>query len=283
MLTRNERILIIGLGLLGGSYAEALTDAGFEVGAIDTRQEAISYAYDKGIISSGDTVVRKPYIERFDIIIFALYPRKTIEWIENYQMYIKPGTLITDVTGVKTWLIDEIEKKLRPDLEFVGAHPMAGREVSGVENSDKEIFKNANYIIVPSKSSTIMGMNKVKEIGEILEFKNIVTLSKEEHDEMIGFLSQLTHCIAVSLMTCKESQHLVEYTGDSFRDLTRIAKINENMWSELFLLNKQELLDQMNLFLEQFNELKDALEQEDVEKMKDIMRLSTLRRSYFDQ
>lgn len=283
MLTRNERILIIGLGLLGGSYAEALTDAGFEVGAIDTRQEAISYAYDKGIISSGDTLVRKPYIERFDIIIFALYPRKTIEWIENYQMYIKPGTLITDVTGVKTWLIDEIEKKLRPDLEFVGAHPMAGREVSGVENSDKEIFKNANYIIVPSKSSTIMGMNKVKEIGEILEFKNIVTLSKEEHDEMIGFLSQLTHCIAVSLMTCKESQHLVEYTGDSFRDLTRIAKINENMWSELFLLNKQELLEQMNLFLEQFNELKDALEQEDVEKMKDIMRLSTLRRSYFDQ
>ena len=128
-----------------------------------------------------------------------------------------------------------------------------------------------------------MGMNKVKEIGEILEFKNIVTLSKEEHDEMIGFLSQLTHCIAISLMTCKESQNLVEYTGDSFRDLTRIAKINENMWSELFLLNKQELLDQMNLFLQQFNELKNALETEDIDKMKDIMRLSTTRRSYFDR
>ena len=169
------------------------------------------------------------------------------------------------------------------DLEFVGAHPMAGREVYGVENSDKNIFKNANYIIIPSKSSTLMGMNKVKEIGEILEFKNIVTLSKEEHDEMIGFLSQLTHCIAISLMTCKESQNLVEYTGDSFRDLTRIAKINENMWSELFLLNKQELLDQMNLFLQQFNELKNALETEDIDKMKDIMRLSTTRRSYFDR
>ena len=100
---------------------------------------------------------------------------------------------------------------------------------------------------------------------------------------MIGFLSQLTHCIAISLMTCKESQNLVEYTGDSFRDLTRIAKINENMWSELFLLNKQELLDQMNLFLQQFNEFKDALEKEDIDKMKDIMRLSTMRRSYFDR
>ena len=283
MLSRNEKILIVGLGLLGGSYAEALTDAGFEVGAIDIRKEAISYAYDKGIISSGDTVVRKPYIEKFDIIIFALYPKLMIEWIEKYQMYIKLGTLITDVTGIKTWLIDELEKKLRPDLEFVGAHPMAGREVYGVENSDKNIFKNANYIIVPSQSSTLRGMNKVKEIGEILEFQNIVTLSKEEHDEMIGFLSQLTHCIAISLMTCKESQNLVEYTGDSFRDLTRIAKINENMWSELFLLNKQELLDQMNLFLQQFNEFKDALEKEDIDKMKDIMRLSTMRRSYFDR
>ena len=160
---------------------------------------------------------------------------------------------------------------------------MAGREVYGVENSDKNIFKNANYIIVPSKSSTLMGMNKVKEIGEILEFKNIVTLSKEEHDEMIGVLSQLTHCIAISLMTCKESQNLVEYTGDSFRDLTRIAKINENMWSELFLLNKQELLDQMDLFLQQFNELKNALETEDIDKMKDIMRLSTIKRSFFDR
>ena len=100
---------------------------------------------------------------------------------------------------------------------------------------------------------------------------------------MIGFLSQLTHCIAVSLMTCKESSDLVEYTGDSFRDLTRIAKINENMWSELFLLNKEELLKQMNLFLEQFNKLKQTIEEENVEEMKEIMRLSTLNRSYFDR
>lgn len=283
MMTKKEKILIVGLGLIGGSYAEGLTDAGFEVGAIDSRGEAIRYAYDKGIISSGDTVVRKPYIEQFDIIIFALYPKLTIEWLEKYQMYIKPGTLITDVSGIKTWLIDKIEPLLRSDLEFVGAHPMAGREVYGVENSDKNIFLNANYIIVPSKSSTIRGMNIVKEIGEILGFKNIVTLSKEEHDEMIGFLSQLTHCIAVSLMTTKDSQNLVEYTGDSFRDLTRIAKINENMWSELFLLNKEELLSQMELFLKQFNLLKDAIEKEDIDAMKDIMRLSTQRRSYFDR
>ena len=100
---------------------------------------------------------------------------------------------------------------------------------------------------------------------------------------MIGFLSQLTHCIAVSLMTCKESKHLVKYTGDSFRDLTRIARINENMWSELFLLNKEELLKQMSEFEEQFTKLKQTIENEDIESMKEIMRLSTTRRSYFDK
>ena len=120
-------------------------------------------------------------------------------------------------------------------------------------------------------------------IGEELEFANISILSPEEHDEMIGFLSQLTHCIAVALMTCKDSTNLVDYTGDSFRDLTRIAKINENMWTELFLMNKNQLLSQMDLFLKQFKELRDALAKEDSEKMKEIMRLSTERRKYFDK
>ncbi|MBQ8293564.1 MAG: prephenate dehydrogenase [Bacilli bacterium] len=283
MLTNDKKILIIGMGLLGGSYAEGLTDAGYYVGGLDVDKEAIRYAYDKGIITSGDTVVRKQFVEMFDIVVFAVYPKVMIEWLKKYQSFIKPGALITDVTGVKGWLINELNSFLRTDVEFVGAHPMAGREVGGVKNSTKEMFKEANFIITPTIKTTLTGMSTVRDIAEVLEFKNITTLSVEEHDEMIGFLSQLTHCIAVTLMTCKESSDLVEYTGDSFRDLTRIAKINENMWSELFLLNKEELLNQMNLFLKQFNELKETIENDDVEKMKDIMRLSTIRRSYFDR
>lgn len=283
MLNRQKKILIIGMGLLGGSYAEGLTDAGFEVGALDPDNTAIRYAYDKGLIAHGDTVVKKAYVEKFDIVIFAVYPKIMIEWITKYQSFFKPGTLITDVTGIKGWLVKELDQILRKDVEFVGAHPMAGREVGGVRNSTKEMFKDANFIITPTSKSTLIGMKTVEEIAEILNFKNIATLSIEEHDEMIGFLSQLTHCIAVSLMTCKESSDLVEYTGDSFRDLTRIAKINENMWSELFLLNREELLKQMNLFLEQFNALKETIENNDVEQMKEIMRLSTIRRSYFDR
>lgn len=283
MLDKNKRILIIGMGLLGGSFAEGLSCAGYEVGGIDPDKDAVDYAFHKGYIAHGDTIVRRQYIERFDIVIFAVYPKVFIEWIRKYQDFFKPGTLITDVTGIKKWLVNELNQILRPDVEFVGAHPMAGREVGGIKNATKEMFKDANFIITSTMKSTLMGMKTVEEIGEVLGFKNISTLTVEEHDEMIGFLSQLTHCIAISLMTCKESSDLVEYTGDSFRDLTRIAKINENMWSELFLLNKEELLSQMNLFLEQFNKLKKTIEEENIEEMKEIMRLSTLNRSYFDR
>ena len=282
MINTNKKILIVGLGLLGGSYAMGLTDAGYYVAAIDKNPEAIKYGLEHKIIKDGKTIVQKEFVEQFDLVIFGLYPKVFVEWLRLFQSYLKTNAIITDVTGIKTWLINEIESFLREDISFVAHHPMAGKEVYGVENADKNMFLNANFIITPSNSSTLEAIEEVKEIGKILQFKNIVELSKEEHDEMIGFLSQLTHCIAVSLMSCKDSKHLVKYTGDSFRDLTRIAKINENMWSELFLLNKKELLNQMELFLKKFNTLKECIEKDDLDTMKEIMKVSTKRREYFD-
>ena len=283
LINKKNKILIVGLGLLGGSYAEGLSDIGFEVGAIDINQESINYGINKGIIKHGHSYVKEEYVSMFDLIIFAVYPHQFINWLKEYQSFLKPGSIVTDVTGVKTWVDQELRTFIRKDIDYVLAHPMAGKEVSGVENADKNIFKNANYIVILNENAKEESINAIEDLGKILGFKNISRLSNEEHDEMIGFLSQLTHCIAVSLMTCKESDGLVKYTGDSFRDLTRIAKINENMWSELFLLNKEELLSQMELFLSQFNKLKESIENEDIEQMKDIMRTSTIRRSYFDK
>lgn len=282
LINKSNKILIVGLGLLGGSYAQGLSDVGFEVGAIDINKDSIEYGISTGIIKHGMVDVKKEYVSTFDMIIFALYPHDLIDWLKKYQYLLKKGAVITDVTGVKTCIDKELRTFIRDDIEYVLAHPMAGREVYGVRNADKKIFKGANYIVIPNDRASESAINAVEDIGRLLGFKNVVRLSNEEHDEMIGFLSQLTHCIAVSLMTCKESEHLVEYTGDSFRDLTRIARINENMWSELFLLNKEELLKQMDLFLNQFKELKETIENEDVERMKSIMRTSTIRRSYFD-
>lgn len=282
-IINDVKFLIVGLGLIGGSYAQALSDLGYEVGAVTRSQSSIDYAKEKGIIAHGTTEVTKEYISQFDVIVFALYPKVFIEWLEKYQEYFKSGALLTDVTGVKGPIVYKIQELLRKDVEFVGAHPMAGREVYGVQNADKTIFRNANYIVTPTENNTREGIEVCKSLGKILGFKTIAELSPEKHDEMIGFLSQLTHCIAVSLMTCKESEDLVDYTGDSFRDLTRIAKINEDMWSELFLMNKDELLSQMDLFIEKFKELKDSIENEDTEKMKSIMRTSTKRRAFFDK
>jgi prephenate dehydrogenase len=160
---------------------------------------------------------------------------------------------------------------------------MAGREVYGVQNSDDRIFYGANYIVVPTEKNTEKAIKLCKDLGILLGFERISTLSPEEHDTMIGFVSQLTHCIAVSLMTCCDNEHLVEYTGDSFRDLTRIARINEDMWSELFILNKEALLSQMDVFAKEFSNLRDMIENNDVENMKEKMRLSTRRRALFDK
>ena len=283
MLDKNKKILIVGLGLLGGSFASALSDAGYHVSALDLNEDSINYAIQNNIIKDGSTKVSEEYVNNFDIIIFALYPHILVDWLKQYQSYIKVGATVTDVTGIKGWLVNEIKSFIRKDINLVLAHPMAGREVYGVKNSDKNIFIGANYIITPLEDTNEEAIKEVYAIGEVLNFKNIVRLSVEEHDEMIGFLSQLTHCIAISLMTCKESEHLVKYTGDSFRDLTRIAKINENMWSELFLLNKEELVKQMDLFLEQFTKLKKSIENEKIDEMKEMMILSTTRRSYFDK
>ncbi|MBQ7225851.1 MAG: prephenate dehydrogenase [Clostridia bacterium] len=282
-MINDVKILIVGLGLIGGSYAQALTDLGYEVGAITRSQSSIDYAIEKGLIAHGTTEVSREYVQSFDIVVFALYPKVFVEWLEKYQGYFKPGALLTDVTGVKGAIVYQIQDMLRPDVEFVAAHPMAGREVYGVQNADKSIFRNANYIVTPTKKNTREAIEECKSLGKVLGFKTIAELSPEEHDEMIGFLSQLTHCIAVSLMTCKDSEHLVDYTGDSFRDLTRIAKINEDMWCELFLMNKKELLAQMDLFIDKFTELKSSIESSDTERIKSIMRTSTKRREFFDK
>jgi len=206
-----------------------------------------------------------------------------VEWIEKNQGLLKSGALITDVTGVKGSVVYTIQDMLRPDVEFIAAHPMAGREVSGVENSTEKMFVGANYIVTPTEKNTPEAIQTCMELGRLLGFSNVTTLSPEEHDEMIGFLSQLTHCIAITLMTCNDKENMEKYTGDSFRDLTRIARINDLMWSELFVANKAVLLEQMAMFMDKFSELKAMLEEEDIDGMRKMMRHSTARRALFDK
>ena len=282
-IEEGSRILIVGLGLIGGSYADALSRQGYEVGAVDPDPEALAFARRQGWIRDGREDPDPEFLKQFSLVVLALYPHLVTEWVRTWQACLPQGALLTDVTGVKCPMIYEIQSLLREDLAFIGAHPMAGRERSGVWNASADIFQNANYIVTPTERNTPEETETCRELGRILGFSSISELSPEKHDEMVGFLSQLTHCIAISLMTCRDSEHFTEYTGDSFRDLTRIARINDEMWSELFLLNRKELLRQMDLFSDQFHRLYLAIEQEDREGIRVIMRESTEQRKRFDK
>ena len=279
----SKKILIVGLGLLGGSYARVLKRFGFHISAITLEKSSIDYAIGEGLIDEGATEPDPRLIGEADLVIFALYPHVFVEWIEKHQSLLKSGALITDVTGVKRSIVYRIQEMLRPDVEFVAAHPMAGREVSGVENSTDKMFVGANYIVTPTERNTPEAVATCIELGRLLGFSNVTTLTPEEHDEMIGFLSQLTHCIAVTLMTCNDKENMEKFTGDSFRDLTRIARINDLMWSELFVANKDVLLEQMTMFIDKFNALRTMLETEDIDGMRAMMRHSTARRALFDK
>ncbi len=282
-LDTTKHILIVGMGLLGGSYAKALTKKGFYVSAITRSKSSIDYALSEGMIQRGTTEIDPDIIADADLVIFALYPHIFIEWIRENQHLFKSGAVITDVTGVKGCIVPVIQDMLRPDVEFIAAHPMAGKEVSGVQNSDDAIFKGANYVVTPSEKNTPKAIALCEELGHTLGFARVSVLSPSQHDEIIAFVSQLTHCIAISLMTCQKTDHLEDYTGDSFRDLTRIARLNDEMWSELFLLNRDALLHQMGLFEKELDRLRGMLESGDREGLREMMRYSTSRRALFDK
>ncbi len=282
-IDKSKKFLVVGLGLLGGSYAKSLTRQGYYVTAITLEQSSVDYAVEHGIITKGSAFVDKDLIAEADIIVFALYPHVFVEWIKENGHLITPKTVITDVTGVKECIVYEIQSLLPDGVEFISAHPMAGKETSGVEYADDSIFRNANYIVVPTEKNSLDTVELCGDLGETLGFREISVLSPENHDRMIAFLSQLTHCIAVSLMCACDAPDLERYTGDSFRDLTRIANINDEMWSELFLSNRQTLLQEMDKYRQTFDKLYDSIKNGNREELRQMMQLSTARRKKFDK
>lgn len=277
------RVLVVGLGLMGGSYARALSRLGCTVTAVTKKRSDLEFAVKEGFLAGGVTEPTAATFREADLIILALYPHTLLDFAARYARDFAPGTLVTDLTGVKGFVVDKVQALMPPGVEFIAAHPMAGREKSGVRNSDDAIFHGANYLVVPTEKNTREAVRLCEELGRALGFARFRTLSVAEHDRMVAFLSQLTHCIAVALMCACEEPGLEAYTGDSFRDLTRIARINDEMWSELFLCNREALLLEMDRFEAAFDALRQTLLTGDREKMREMMRLSTARRAKFEK
>jgi len=273
------KITIVGLGLIGGSYALALKELKpSKIYGVDINEESLRLGEAMGVIDKGYTDPKEPLRES-DLVIMCVYPKLVKEFIKDNMDYFKKNAVITDVTGIKGQFVEEVNGLLRGDIDFVFAHPMAGREFSGLEYASKEIFKGANFIITPTERNKEENINLIENIAIKLGFKNIEKVKPEIHDRIIGFTSQLPHVIAVSLVNSDNSGlDMGKFTGDSYRDLTRIARINTKLWSELFLGNKENLIKEINEFEQNIKELKNAIENEDIEALNKVLSRASKKR-----
>ena len=281
-MDRSKTFLIVGLGLLGGKYAQVLSGKGYRVLGIDRDPAAVSYARAHDYIVEGAAENFAPLIEQADYVIFGLYPTALLAWVETYAQFLRPGALVTDVSGVKRGVVAPVQQAMPAGVEFIGSHPMAGRESSGIAHSAEVDFAPANFIITPTAANTPAAVEWCRDLARTLGFARISVLSPAEHDRMIGYVSQLCHAIAVGLMCASDNTELARYTGDSFRDLTRIARINDKMWAELFLWNKDNLIGQIDMFSAALGALREKLAAGDREGLEEMFRLSTRRRQAFD-
>ena len=273
----------MGLGQLGGKYAQVLSQKGYRETGITHSQSTLDYALEHAYICEGRNENFDDQAQNADYISFGLYPAVLLEWVKQYGHLVRPGTLITDVSGVKRGGVEPVQQMLPEGVEFIASHPMAGRETSSVEHAAEVNFAPANFIITPTEKNTPEAVQWARELAEVLGFKHICTLTVQEHDKMIGYVSQLCHAIAVSLMCANDNTSLCEYTGDSFRDLTRIARINDKMWAELFLWNKENLIAEIDQFDAALSQMRNALVASDRDKLEEMFRLSTQRRAAFDK
>ncbi|MBR4456765.1 MAG: prephenate dehydrogenase [Solobacterium sp.] len=282
MIPKDTPIGIVGLGVLGGSYCQALSEAGYtNLIGIDIDETSIRIAEENGWIRYGSSDASA--LQDCYVVICCLYPGVFVQWVKDHQNVLKHGCLLSDVTGVKRMVIREIRGFLRDDVEFIACHPMAGREFRGIRYADAGRFKAANFIIVTDGNNSDEAISAMRQLASDMRFKTITILTSEKHDRMISYLSQLTHVIAVSLMNANEDDTLAFYTGDSFRDLTRIARINEEMWPELFVLNKDYLTEDIDRFIAELQEFRELICTENEAEMKKKMIQSTARRALFDK
>lgn len=283
MLDKSKTYLIVGLGLLGGKYAQVLSQKGYRVTGITHSRATLDYALAHGYITAGKTEDFADLVSGCDRLIFGLYPTVLLDWVRQYGALLRPGTLVTDVSGVKRGVVEPVQALLPEGVEFIASHPMAGRETSGIAHSAEVDFAPANFIITPTARNTPAGIAWCRDLAETLGFRRISELSPAEHDHMIGYVSQLCHAIAVSLMCASDNTELACYTGDSFRDLTRIARINDKMWAELFLWNKDNLISEIDMFSNALQDMRQRLVDDDRAGLEEMFRLSTRRREAFDK
>lgn len=276
-------ITIVGLGVIGGSYALALKEAGIpEVYGVDTDLQTITMAHAMGAIAGGGTDASQ-YLPESDMVILAIYPKSVIPFLRQYAHLMKPGSVLTDATGIKTAIIDQILPLLPEGVDYVPGHPMAGREKKGFAFASAEVFKGANYLLTPLPTNTPEHIDQIEQLALQMGFRRVKRITAQLHDEMIAYTSQLPHAMAVALVNSDiDGRDTGKFIGNSYRDLTRIARINSALWAELFFENREQLLPALDRFLDEMRSIRNAVAERDQQALVAKFDESTRRREALD-
>ena len=272
-------ITIVGLGVIGGSFAMAFKEAGFEdVYAVDLNKESIEKAKNMGIIKDGSDNA-KQFLEIADLVIICIYPRIIKDFMMENRNNFKDGAIVTDVAGIKGTLIKQLDDIIPDNIDFIFGHPMAGHENKGIDHATAECYKGANYLLIDTERNDDDNVLLLQAIIYKLGFKRIIRISSGFHDQIIAFTSHLPHVMAVSLINSDvEARNTEIYMGGSYRDATRVADINEDLWTELFLGNRENLLEVIDDFMAEMGRFREDLAKGDRVSLNKRLKRATKRR-----
>lgn len=259
------QILVVGMGLIGGSICKSIkASTKHTVFGCDVQQSVLEDAIKEGAIDGIGTMNDGTY----DMIIICLHQRIAIQLVQEALPQLPPGTILVDTCGLKGRMVRDLTYRCRKSgVHYVGTHPMAGREKSGYYASIPDLFQNANLIVTPVDGTDEAALEAVKQLAKQMGFGNIVTATPMWHDNMIAYTSQLAHVVSSAYVKDFCMDDALSFSGGSFQDMTRVATMDESMWSALFLDNRDNLLYHLDLLIENLTDYRDALKQRDEERL----------------
>lgn len=263
--------LIVGLGLIGGSVAKSLKkNSDWTVIGYDKDRSVMTEAVNCGAC---DGIWNENCPSDADITVICLPPSAAVSFLKEKASLLKKESVVTDVCGIKRWVVEKCDAVCRESgLHFIGGHPMAGKERSGFKNSDENLFNRASYILTPLEFTSPAALETAKEFASALHVAKITVTTPEHHDRVIAFTSQLPHIIAGAYVKSDTCQMRHGFSAGSFKDVSRVATVDENLWTELFIKNRELLLPEIESMIERLNEYKEAVLNNDAERLSLIIK-----------
>ena len=272
------KIIVVGLGLIGGSICKALkANTEHHIIGMDRDDTALDLAISMEAIDEVIPVDRPDLLKRGDVVFLCIPPRSIVEFGLENKDYFAKGAIVTDVCGVKRFIVDNLDAPLRErGVEFIGAHPMAGTEYSGFSFAKKDMFVNASYLLTPTEQTNRDKLNILRKLARELGFKHILVTDAVSHDQSIAYTSELAHVVSNAYIRSSMLPKEKGFSAGSFLDMTRVARLDETTWAEIFLLNKDNLLNEVNQLMQHLSDVKVLLEADDRDGLRQLLRRGRL-------